>query len=99
MRPFDEQHWSAYPDANEQRTGLLIPRWMFDEAVCARMAVSAHPQVYLTTLRALRGLLDATAAGEPVDPIVLRAHASAPDSVEPDPSRESGRRTRRKKHQ
>lgn len=48
---------------------LEVPLWMFDQLACSQVRRVERPQVDLTTLQALRGLLDTAAAGDGREPL------------------------------
>jgi len=53
-----EPEWLCFRDCDEQNIGQRIPRWMFDEAMCALMTSSEDPLVAWSALEELRDLLD-----------------------------------------
>ena len=63
----------------EQDRSLEIPQWMFDSAVCCRIAFAPTPSVSYQTLRELGRLIKSVR--RLVEPVVLQAeHPAMPDS-------------------
>lgn len=62
---------------------LEVPLWMFDQLACSQVRHVERPQVDLTALQALRGLLDKAADGDGRDLVSLTTASDDPADLKP----------------
>jgi hypothetical protein len=65
-------------EAGDSVATLEVPQWMFDPAICCRIAVVTDPSVDVGSLRELRRLLLAITRAEP-SPVVEAEHLAKQD--------------------